>query len=345
MVYLIVFTILLSFLVQPVLGSNECTTVYETTTITEVKKAANVNAETLTILQPYERISVIEEKDPYYKVITKKGTTGYVRKIDLQKSSICPLEDLDAGYTPTNKSSKDIVTIPEVTLPEGEISGSIQTVYPEMTTAIKMSSVDINRVVCNEDIKDVVFSEEKGLMVKVSGRYAFIKFQAKKEKNKVQYSKVPADLYIVCSGEVYSIIAIPEQRPAMNIYLSSPKNKVKQTLQRYEGLPLEKKILEIVKSIYTNKIDDSYLWTENREKIKKIYEPLDITMKGYYDIEGEGMRVKLYLVTTNTPVTLTESKFLLPEISNAPLAIALDKLKLSKGDTATLIVIERRRHE
>jgi len=57
-------------------------------------------------------------------------------------------------------------------------------VLPEVTTQTEMSSSDINRIVCQTDIKDVIFSKEKGVSVKISGRDAFVKFLITKKEDK-----------------------------------------------------------------------------------------------------------------------------------------------------------------
>ena len=45
-----------------------------------------------------------------------------------------------------------------------------QKVSPEITTQVRLSNSDINRVICPVDIKDVIYSEEKGLAVNSPGR-------------------------------------------------------------------------------------------------------------------------------------------------------------------------------
>ena len=53
---------------------------------------------------------------------------------------------------------------------------------------MRLSNSDINRVICPVDIKDVIYSEEKGLTVNLSGKNAFVKFLVVKKDGKEMYS-------------------------------------------------------------------------------------------------------------------------------------------------------------
>lgn len=49
-------------------------------------------------------------------------------------------------------------------------------ILPEVTTAVELSSSDINRIVCSGPINDLIFSKEKGLEGHFVGNNAFVKF-------------------------------------------------------------------------------------------------------------------------------------------------------------------------
>lgn len=116
-------------------------------------------------------------------------------------------------------------------------------VLPEVTTQVDMSSSDINRIVCPVDIKDVIFSKEKGLSVKIAGRGAFVKFLITKKEDKEIYSNTPSELFVICGNDVYSLIVIPKRIPSQTIRLSSGKlEKIKKNISLMEGLPFEKKV-------------------------------------------------------------------------------------------------------
>ena len=51
------------------------------------------------------------------------------------------------------------------------------TVLPEISQTVELSNTDVNRFICTDNIQDVVYSKEKGVVVKYSGKNAFVKFQ------------------------------------------------------------------------------------------------------------------------------------------------------------------------
>lgn len=230
------------------------------------------------------------------------------------------------------------------TVGEGVIKDSTVTVMP-MTTAITLSNVDINRVVCPYTIKDVVFSKEKGLSVKIEGRNAFVKFLMKKDPVSDKYipSDTPTELYVVCGDDVYNIIAIPKSVPAKTVFLSTgKKEKIQKNQEMYRGMAYEEKIVDIVRKVYTDRIPSSFDVIKKNEKVQPVYEGLEITEIREVVIEGEGIRVKEYLLknTGQTEMTLKEEDFLRPEITSNALAISIDNLILAQGETGRMIILE-----
>ena len=56
-------------------------------------------------------------------------------------------------------------------------------VTPEIPVALRLSARDINRVTCQAgDIKDILYSKEKGMTVSFSGKDAFIKYKYTKSR-------------------------------------------------------------------------------------------------------------------------------------------------------------------
>lgn len=223
------------------------------------------------------------------------------------------------------------------------LAGNSYIVSPEKTTMVKMSSSDVNRIVCSVDIKDVVYSEEKGLQVKISGKNAFVKFLVKKLGGKETYSTIPADMYVVCGDKVYNIIAMPERIPSVNVYLEDKEQKIKEVLEKNATMPYERKIINYVKDFMSGKIPPEATYN-SVEKEYKIYQDVEIREKGDYVIEGEGFTVRVFHVTSKKQgIEIREKDFLKKEITQNPLAISLDKLKLNQGDKAILLIIEKTR--
>lgn len=223
------------------------------------------------------------------------------------------------------------------------LAGNSYIVSPEKTTMVKMSSSDVNRIVCSVDIKDVVYSEEKGVQVKISGKNAFVKFLVKKLGGKEIYSTIPADMYVVCGDKVYNIIAMPERIPSVNVYLEDKEQKIKEVLEKNVTMPYERKIINYVKDFMSGKIPPEATYN-SVEKEYKIYQDVEVREKGNYVIEGEGFTIRVfYVISKKQGIEIKEKDFLKKEITQNPLAISLDKLKLNQGDRAVLLIIEKTR--
>lgn len=236
---------------------------------------------------------------------------------------------------------QDIV---EAQAAEGELPGQTFIVSPEKATAVKMSASDVNRIVCSQDITDVVYSEEKGVQVKISGRNAFLKFLVRRLAGKDTFSTTPADVFVVCGGKVYSIIAFPQRIPSVTVYLEDKEQQLRETVEKYQSMPYERKIVDIVKQMFAGMPPQGATFTEIR-KSYNLYEGLSVSETGQYVLDGEGILIRVFSVVNrdskNQYVDVREKDFLRKEITKSPLAISLDKLRIYRGDKATMVILER----
>jgi conjugal transfer pilus assembly protein TraK len=218
-------------------------------------------------------------------------------------------------------------------------------VLPETTTRVRLSSSDLNRISCQADIREVLTSTEKGLTIKITGKDAFVKFKVAKKGDKLAYAATPTELYAVCGDETFSMIAFPQRIPSQTIRLSSGRtSKIRENRSLYAGLPFEKKVLKALKEVYTENIPDSYIIT-NKEKRVTSFREILLTLKRTVDIEGEGLRIKEYEAAPQgetTPFKMNEKMFLRPEVTDNPVAIALERHLLRQGDTSRVFVVEQR---
>jgi len=218
-------------------------------------------------------------------------------------------------------------------------------VFPEHTTKLNMSSTDVNRFVCPGPIKDVVFSQDKGIKIKISGDNAFVKYQALKKGQEVQFSTTPSEFYVICDGEVYSMIGLPKKIPAQTIRLSSgEKKKIEKNLSIFDGLPLEKKILKLIKQAYTGDLPESYTVRPVGKQVN-IFDQLWVTAKRDIEVEGEGLGVREYLVSLKDGQPewrLSERDFLNPRLTHSPLAVGIEEPLLKTGDITRVFIVERR---
>ena len=221
-----------------------------------------------------------------------------------------------------------------------------QKVSPEITTQVRLSNSDINRVICPVDIKDAIYSEEKGLTVNLSGKNAFVKFNVVRKDGKDMYSMTPSELYFVCDGAVYTMIASPARIPAQTVQLTPGKaGTAKKNIELYGELPFEKKIIAIVKRIYTNDVPDSFTKTAVGKKMD-LFKDLEVILRSIYAIEGEGLRVKEFEVrimptSTLESISYKENDFLRTDVSLHPVAVSVESMTLKKGETSRVFVVER----
>lgn len=218
-----------------------------------------------------------------------------------------------------------------------------QTVIPEVSSQINLSSSDANRIVCSQEIRDVIFSAEKGVSVKAVGKNAFVKFRITRKDDRELYSSTPTELFIVCGESVYNLIGIPRRIPSQTIRLSPGSEKIRQNAAIYGSLPFEKKVIAVTKAVYTGDIPEGFsVQTANRKL--PLFRDLDLTHLRSFRVEGEGLSVKEFAISsrkTGEELKIREKDFLREEIASRPVGIALDKQILKPGETAKLIVVEQ----
>ena len=222
--------------------------------------------------------------------------------------------------------------------PPGDIA-----ILPEVTTPVEMSNSDANRIVCASTIEDVIFSKEKGLSVHFTKRDAFLKFQILKEDGQLTYSTTPAEVFVVCGDHVFRIIAIPKRVPSKTVRLTSGgADQIKSNLTLMRGLPYEEKLLTLIRAVYTDQIPESFTVTQTR-KVIDLFRDIEVTLTRTISVEGEGLLVKEFMVQPRASrVELHEKDFLKVDLALRPVAITVDRLSLTTGQSARVLIVEQR---
>ena len=92
------------------------------------------------------------------KVVSAQGTKAKISKtVASNYDSESPQEASNAKLQP------------------GEVMAAPMVILPETTTTIKLSASDLNRIICPSEVKEALTSDEKGLMIKISGKDVFLK--------------------------------------------------------------------------------------------------------------------------------------------------------------------------
>ncbi len=220
------------------------------------------------------------------------------------------------------------------------------TVYPEVPTPVRMSGTDINRLTClGGAIKDVVYSREKGMNVTFSGKDAYAKYRVIKKGPKVTYMTDPTEIYIICDNQTYQLVAVPDRIPGQTIRLArGAGDRIKKNQSLLGGLPLEKKILSLVKQVYQNDLPKSFSVTLSAEKID-LFRDIDMTLVKTVHVEGEGIRLKEIRVKIRPEsgieyLDIDERDFLDVGVTQNTLAISVDKPQIKQGESARVFICE-----
>jgi conjugal transfer pilus assembly protein TraK len=220
-------------------------------------------------------------------------------------------------------------------------------ITPEIPVSVELSNRDVNRIVCPGQMNDLIFSQEKGLTGHFSGTNAFIKFKIKEQGEEYIYADTPSELFVVCSGAVYTLLVTPGDIPSVTLRLASPQGDTfKENIAHYRNLPLEKQALQIIREAYNGTYPSSYRVSESDEQLT-LSPDLAIHLLQNVEVDGVGLRLKKYRAKSlkQDPVAVDESLFLSPMVSRFILAVALENHTLAAGETTMVYVVEKKESE
>ncbi len=218
-------------------------------------------------------------------------------------------------------------------------------ISPEVATSVRLSNTDVNRIVCPGKMSDLIFSKEKGITGHFSGNNAFIKFTIEDlGGGNYVYADEASELFIVCDGSVYTLIAEPSKIPSVTLRLSSPATGgIKKNIEHYKGLPLERQVLQLIEEGYKNTYPDSY----NVIAQDKVFDSggYKVVSSELVRVDGIGIELRSFLVTSKSPdiLELKEKDFLLTHLSpTSILAVSLEDHNLSPGESTRLFIVSKK---
>lgn len=218
------------------------------------------------------------------------------------------------------------------------------TIPPEVTTAVELSSSDINRIVCPGTMNDLIFSREKGLDGHFGGNSAYLKFQIKQQGDELTYATTPTELFLVCENTVYSLIATPKSIPSVTLRLApAPGERMKNNINRYRDMPLEKQVLQLIRAAAGGDYPASYRIRPADIQIR-LSADLDTRLIRVVDVEGVGLRLKEFSIQSLAAedLELTETDFLAPDMGENILAITVEDHRLAPGAKTRVLVVEQK---
>ncbi len=219
-----------------------------------------------------------------------------------------------------------------------------QSIAPDLRTTVEVSNRDVNRFVCPGTMQDMIYSKEKDITGHFSKSDAFIKFKITQVGTEKQYAAEDNELFLVCDGNVYTIITKPTDMPSTTVRLIPPAgDSFKQNVAMFKNMPLEKQALHIIRQAYGAQYPSSYKVTET-EQSAIIRPDFDVLLQQYVDVEGVGLRLKRYDITSSAmgDISVKETDFLSSNISSSILAIAIEDHTLQPGESTKLFVVEKK---
>jgi len=220
-------------------------------------------------------------------------------------------------------------------------------ILPEVTTAVDLSSSDVNRINCPGTINDLIFSKEKGIEGHFVGGNAFVKFAITVQDDEKHYSNTPSELFVSCNNTIYTLIATPKRIPSVTLRLApSPSQDLKQNIDHYQVLPFEKKVLQLVREAYLQEYPESYRITAADMEVN-ISADLTVRLKKIVDVEGVGLRLKEYLArpAAGDSVHVTEKDFLKSRLGERIIAVAVEDHTIAPGKSSRVFIVEQRGEE
>jgi conjugal transfer pilus assembly protein TraK len=217
-------------------------------------------------------------------------------------------------------------------------------IAPEMPTIVQLSNRDINRIVCSGPMTDLIYSEEKGVTGHFSGNSAFVKFKAEDNNGELSYADAPSELFIVCNGAVYTLIAKPQEIDSVTLHLAAPvKDSFQKNIDHYKNMPLEKQVLQVIREAYEGGYPSSYKISKSETPVP-LCSDLAVTQTQSIDVEGVGLRLREFKATNlkKEETELQEKSFLELGISDSILAVAIENHVLQSHDVTRVFVVEKR---
>lgn len=220
-------------------------------------------------------------------------------------------------------------------------------VNPETTTNVVMSNKDVNRLVCQSgSINDVYFSQEKGINVTVNEQNAFVKFFIKNDGIDNSYIDIESEFHVVCNGEIYTLLAHPENIEAQTIYLGNPtKSKIQDNILLYAALPIEEQAIDLTKRTIKDELPDSFnvinIPADQTALIIDAIKSLELIKTREVSIEGVGLKLSEYSGISKASRQLSETQFLNLRFGKNILAVTVDPLNVKAGGGVHVYVVEK----
>lgn len=221
--------------------------------------------------------------------------------------------------------------------PQGGVASSydsnVITVRPDKLVEVPISVKDTNFLVCkNGVIADRTFSEEKPLIFKKSNdsASAYLKTSALKDQvsQKVLYYTEDIDLYVVCDGQVYSMMLKPQMRTPTRIILDGGRGKqIQANVAKFSGMAKEEVIVDILDKIHAERGNLPPVFHVTKSNLNEKWQPVtdktNARLREKVKLEGSGLTVYVYQFYTRLGDALHEMDVVNAQLKSGVFAVRL----------------------
>lgn len=219
------------------------------------------------------------------------------------------------------------------TYPNSNQQQGVAIVKPNKLAYLPISVKDVNYMVCkNGRITDRTFSEEKPLEFKrgSSGEDAYLKLRAKQEQatSELLYYTENIDLYVVCDGEVYSMMLTPTMNQPQKIILDGGQGKeLKANIAAFGHMPREEMVVEMIDTIHNERGQLPGTFHVKKagysEKWRNITPNTQAKLLQTVKLEGSGMTVYAYQMYSKKGDSLHEMDVVNAQLQNGVFGVRL----------------------
>ena len=233
-------------------------------------------------------------------------------------------------------------------LARSALAGEPMVVSPESVTSVDLSNRDVNRIVCEDgDINDNFFSEEKGAIVSNQGKNSFIKFRQKHDGlHKPEYISARNEFYVVCAGQVYTLMVAPKNIAGQTVRLSGGRSgEIYQNLELLGPLAEEDRAVQLTMRVMKDDIPEGFTvkpasfaaasWRGGvlpQAEVQKVRE---------VRVDGIGLTLHEYLLRATSETSFSEVDVLQPYFGDSIFAVSIFPLSLRQGQVARLFVVSK----
>lgn len=222
------------------------------------------------------------------------------------------------------------------------------TVVPETIAAVEMSNRDVNRIVCSSGVvNDAFFSEEKGVTVSNQGNNSFVKFLIKSDGvNPDQYAVGRNEFYIVCDGEVYTLMVTPKDIVGQTIRLvPGARDRIEQNIAKFGPQVEEDRAVSLTLAVMRDEIPASFRVreTSNQDLLwqESLIEGARLAKRRVVRVEGLGLTLTEYWIQPTQDITLDEGMLLDPYFGQSIFSITLESLNARAHQVTRAFVVNR----